>query len=242
MAFTNDNAFQSKIRPFSEEFNQKMQGLAADVSALNAMLPTINYAIQLFDPGGAGGGGGGVSVFPAYVYEGSHPNYQWYETDNVLSLTPRAEGKNSFEQGGAANTLEISIGAGETIPPGLDCLDVIGNVDVRPIRGVVMMSFRSSDVESDDDDDDSTNGKYWFACPPSVCPNCTAGYGLQEEVTGIEKFYGKDPQFEDLTGKFMDTESPVDHAPPQSPSNYTGDFMETEFPTDPAPPQDPSNY
>ena len=205
MAFTNDNTFQGKIRPFSEEFATKMQGIAADVARLNALLPVINYTLQMVDPSGEGGEGGGPGVFPARIVAGEAGVYDvWYETTSPFSAAQKVNGKNSVTEGSAFNSLEITVDGG-AIPPGLDCLDDFGALNVRPIRGVVMMSAYAVAPSEDDKSDPVTF--YWFSCPPSICPDCTTGnLAVQEKRYGAESFAGSDPEFERITGQtvYMD--------------------------------------
>ena len=197
MAFTNDNTFQGKIRPFSEEFATKMQGIAADVARLNALLPTINYTLQMVDPTGEGGSGG-PGVFPARIVSGENGTYDvWYETVSPFSAAQKVDGRDSATDGRAYNSLEITVDS-DSIPPGLDCLDNFGNISVRPIRGIVMMSAFSYSPSEDAE----PVTFYWFACPPSICPDCTTGnLAVQEKKFGAESFAGSDPEFEKMTGQ-----------------------------------------
>lgn len=64
MSFTSDDTFGDKIRPFSEDFNAAMRGVAADLSNLNTYLPILNELILRESPAGAQRS---VDTFPALI-------------------------------------------------------------------------------------------------------------------------------------------------------------------------------
>ena len=64
MSFTSDDTFGEKIRPFSEDFNVAMRGVAADLSNLTTHLPILNELIMRSDVVGAAGASGS---FPALI-------------------------------------------------------------------------------------------------------------------------------------------------------------------------------
>ena len=191
MAYTSDSTFMGgKLRPFSRDFAEKLQGMARDISAINTLMPSLQHALQLIDPSGFG-----TPVFPADIIGGKHPNYQWVETIGPTSSTAKENGRSSFELGGAANTLEVGLDPDEFIPPGLHsgCLDVINNsgggYTVEPvIASVVMMSSAF--------DQDENKVKFYFSCPVALCPNCGSGSNLE-----LDPDAPIDPEFTRLTGK-----------------------------------------
>ena len=64
MTFTTGELFQDKIRPFSEEFNSAMRGIASDLSELNRLMPLVKDATLRNN---TSGGLGGTSSFPAII-------------------------------------------------------------------------------------------------------------------------------------------------------------------------------
>ena len=67
MTFTSEVTFASKIKPFSEQFNVAMRGLAADVNMMSQYMPAILHLIKRAEVGE----GGGVAAFPAKVLQGT---------------------------------------------------------------------------------------------------------------------------------------------------------------------------
>ena len=192
MAFTNDQTFTGKMRPFSEEFANKLRGVAADLSAINSMLPSLQYALQLVDPSGSGGS----AVFPAKITGGSHPSYTWWETQGPDTDELKLDGKNSEDLGTAVNTLEVGLVPGQFIPPGLSgqCmadLEASGGVEPQDVRGVVMMAL-GTNSQTDEP-------QYYFSCPVSVCPNCTPEGTLRSDVESMKT----DPEFTAETGQIF---------------------------------------
>tara|TARA_R110000824_G_scaffold43722_9_gene127590 strand:- start:6588 stop:7280 length:693 start_codon:yes stop_codon:yes gene_type:complete len=188
MPFTNDATFTGKLRPFSDEFANKLRGVASDVSAINSLLPSLYFALQLIDPTGAG-----APVFPAKIVDGVHPNYEWFETVAPSSETQKEGGRNSDDLRGGVNTLEVGLTA-SNIPPGLDasCLDgLTGGLTIKPVRGVVMMCSYSNSI--------TNQTEYYFSCPVSVCPSCSdAGLAFDPDNP-------PDPEFTKATGQIMTT-------------------------------------
>lgn len=191
MPYTSDSTFTGqKVRPFSADFANKLKGMAADLSALNTALPSLQYALQLIDPTGSSS-----PVFPAEIFGGSHPNYMWVETAGPDTFETKQNGRNSYDLGGAANTLEVGL-SDEFIPPGLHsgCLDGIdGSYTVEPvIASIVMMSSAYSPVEN--------KIKYYFSVPVALCPQCNSS-GFTSGTLSIDMDNPPDPEFTKQTGR-----------------------------------------
>lgn len=209
MSFTSDDTFGDKIRPFSEDFNAAMRGVAADLSNLNTYLPIINELILRDNPGGLPPAG--IATFPAlitaeaeiangrYLYTVSEVSYLSSEDQNT---PPSGVGR----QGSAFNVAEYS-GAegykGTGIPQ--ECLSNIitqgSSVQVLSMVGQIVMASVYNPVNQppapDNEQEDGPVNvvpQYVFHCWVPYCVSCGNPDGVllndQERIasTGLDPY------------------------------------------------------
>jgi len=122
MSFTADNTFEEKPRPFSDDFHQKLKGVAADLSKINSLIPLITRA--LLDQGvPAPSGVGGNLSFPAVItsqVSGTWDGRKLYRLQKVISFDTSADVPEPVTEddelpGVAINLAEYE--GGNTAPP-----------------------------------------------------------------------------------------------------------------------------
>tara|TARA_R100000995_G_C3469694_1_gene117643 strand:- start:111 stop:866 length:756 start_codon:yes stop_codon:yes gene_type:complete len=121
MSFTFDSTFEEKPRPFSDDFHQKLRGVAADLSKINSLIPLITRA--LLDQGVSVPSAGGNLSFPAIVSAKSASTWdgrKLYSLQKVISFatsskTPEPVLEDEELPGVAINLAEYE--GGNTAPP-----------------------------------------------------------------------------------------------------------------------------
>jgi hypothetical protein len=169
MSFTSDDTFGDKIRPFSEDFNAAMRGVAADLSNLNTYLPILNELILRESPAGAQRS---VDTFPALIVGeaqvgGGRYIYDIREVSLLTSEDVNTPAALGGRQGSAFNVAEYT-GAvgfnGTGIPePCVAQLTQSGSkIEVLTMVGQVVMASGYNPVtlpsEPEEDTGEDSNG------------------------------------------------------------------------------------